>query len=130
LRLDPAEGDAADMHPIYSISPERVEAYRKSLDPARLGGLAIVDIRVPALLLAHPEEYVRALPVVQADEITERVVLISLDGTDYAVGFRLIRYGSSWKVDGQDAPMAGTSMSGAARRTTPQAFERLVAGTN
>jgi hypothetical protein len=114
-----------------SVSPARVEAYRKSLDPAQLSGLTVVDIREPALLLAHPEEYGRAaLSVVRADEITERVVLLSLHWTDYSVGFRLIRYGSAWKVDAQNSAMASTAASGAARRTTPQAFEQLVAGTH
>jgi hypothetical protein len=62
-----------------------------------------------------------------ADELTERLALVQVNGNHYAVGFQLVRYGGDWKVLGQVSNLAGTSSSGAAELTTPEDFAALVA---
>jgi len=49
-----------------------------------------------------------------ADELTERVALVMLEGQGYLVGFTLLRYGDGWKVSSQSPPLAGTPSTGVA----------------
>lgn len=87
------------------------------LDLAHLDGLTVGDIVAPdAELMAgdrYKENAAKQAAIWGADELTERVATVSLDGTDRLVGFTLFRYGDEWRVAFQASALAGTPSTGA-----------------
>jgi hypothetical protein len=63
-----------------------------------------------------------------ADELTERLALLELDGDTYGLGFTLLRYGDRWLVSGQSSPIAGTSALGTAAPMTRAEFDAQTGG--
>jgi hypothetical protein len=104
-------------------------AFTDQLDPTRLRALTVVDVRVAEQELLESSRAQEALALQArasgADEVTERVALISFDGDMYWVGLTLGRYGNGWKVQQQTAAIAGSDSSGSANPTTLDEFDEL-----
>jgi hypothetical protein len=116
---------------IAPVDPAWAEDFVALVDPERLAGLALLDIGVANREMlesdvARTRDAERAA-VYGADELTERVALVSFDGELDYVGFTLGRFGDGWKVISQDAPLAGVSNLGTAVPTTLEAWEALTA---
>jgi hypothetical protein len=92
-----------------------------------LSGLTVERIGTPAQLTAQPlsPEYAAAMG---ADEVTERVALVTLAGRSYWEGFTLLRYGNTWWVQTMRASRARGGQFGAATPTTAAEFAALVGG--
>lgn len=92
------------------------------LDLERLAGLEIQVIEPPQSDAVTSERYLAnaasQADVFGADELSERVAIVSLEGVSYRVGFTLLRYGQSWKVVQQTSPLSGISPTGAAERVS------------
>lgn len=117
---------------IVPVDTARAESFVREVDPSRLAGLTVEDIRFSNAQLEHKATYLAnaatQASIYGADELTERSVLFSLDGNLYDIGFTLLRYGDGWKVLDQVAALAGTSSLGTARPTTADEFDRLTSG--
>jgi hypothetical protein len=103
--------------------------FTAALDTSRLAGLEVVDVRFPQADLVDDErvgESFAALAAVWgADELTERIALVSFEDASYAVGFTLLRYGSQWRISSQTSALAGLPVLGIAVPTTPEDFDAL-----
>jgi hypothetical protein len=103
-----------------------------AIDPSGLTGLTVEDVRFPNARFESDERYLRnsaaQAAMYSADEQTERLALVELDGQLYLVGFMLLRYGDAWRVSNQASPLAGTSFVGAAVPTTAEEYERITSG--
>ena len=110
----------------------RAERFVADVDPSRLAGLAVQDVRPANAALQANERYLDIADtqagIHGADELTERLALISLDGQLYDVGFTLLRYGETWKVLSQSSAMGETTALGTARPTTADEYERQTSG--
>lgn len=93
------------------------EALIDQLDMERLAGLAVGEVVLPNPELMAGDRYresvAKQAAIWGADEMTERVATVTLDGTDWLVGFTLLRYGDDWRVAYQSSPIAGTPSTGA-----------------
>jgi hypothetical protein len=116
---------------IANPGSERVQAFVTDVDPSRLSGIELVQIGAPSpdLLTStrFQENASKQAAIYGADELTERVALLSFEGKDYLLGFTLLRYGDSWKVTYQTSNLAGTSALGTVEPTTPEEFAGLIA---
>jgi hypothetical protein len=121
-----------DGSPIILEDPARAERFVAQVDPSRLANLTVEDIRFSNAAFADDERWLANAAATAAtygaDELTERLVLFSLDGKLYDLGFTLLRYGDGWKVSDQVANLAGTSTLGAARPTTAEDYDRATSG--
>lgn len=99
------------------------------LDPTRLASLVVADIGLP-----EPEMYQSSVNVANmaklasiysADELTDRVALLTFEGEQYAIGFTLLRYGDGWKVYQQSSPISGIPPFGVAQPMTADEFVEL-----
>lgn len=102
------------------------------IDPTRLARMDVSEIRFPDASvesdprwLASVERQVRMLG---ADDLTQRLALLSLGDQLYDVGFTLVRYGDEWKVLEQRASLGDTDSLGAARPTTLEEFDTRTRG--
>ncbi len=116
---------------IANPGSERVQAFVTDVDPSRLSGIELVQIGAPSpnLLTStrFQENAAKQAAIYGADELTERVALLSFEDKDYLLGFTLLRYGNSWKVTYQTSNLAGTSALGTVEPTTPEEFAGLIA---
>jgi hypothetical protein len=112
---------------ISPVDDARAQQFIDEVDPAQLAGLTVMDVRFPKASLEHDPRlvanYDAIAKVYSADEQTERVALVSLNGKDYVVGFTLLRYGTSWLVASQVSNLYGLSPTGVAEPTTQAEFE-------
>ena len=94
------------------------QGFIEQMDLSRLGGLVVETVAfADADLQATPrylDNAAKQAAVEGADELTERVALVSLEGRRYQVGFTLLRYGDTWKVGWQSSAIAGTPATGVA----------------
>jgi len=111
---------------------ERVQAFVTDVDPSRLSGIELVKIGIPSPDLLSStrfqENAAKQAAIYGADELTERVALLSFEDKDYLLGFTLLRYGDSWKIMYQTSNLAGTSTLGTVEPTTPDEFAGLIGG--
>jgi hypothetical protein len=109
--------------PVVKVDAAWAATFQDQIDPARLAGLSVVSVSVPDAELMTSVRYLanaaKQAAIRGADELTERVAVVSLDGQGYLVGFTLMRFGDSWKVASQSSAIAGTSATGAATRVDP-----------
>jgi hypothetical protein len=104
--------------------------YAAELDLSKLAQLKVVKIGTPSVLSnqkARDNEASNA-HVYGADEATERLVLLNFGADDYGIGITLFRYGDNWKVVSQSSPLAGTTSTGGAVKTTPDQFSGQLGG--
>ncbi|MFN8465669.1 MAG: hypothetical protein U0X20_08975 [Caldilineaceae bacterium] len=117
---------------IANPGAERVQAFVTDVDPSRLAGIELVQIGAPSPDLLSSTRYqdnaAKQAAIYGADELTERVGLLSFEGKDYLLGFTVVRYGDGWKVMNQTSNLAGTSALGTVEPTTPDEFAGLIAG--
>jgi hypothetical protein len=129
LTPEPLSEQLEDLVPLYEVDAAWAAGLMAELDPARLSSLVVVDIRLPEPDLfrsaGNLTGMARRASVYSADELTERVALITFEGDLYAVGFTLLRYRDSWFVSFQSSPLSGLPSHGVARRMTIDEFERL-----
>lgn len=125
-------GEEIDGRLIAPVDAERIAAFVAAVDPARLAGMTVLDVRGIDLELTTGERYLeniaRMAAVYGADELTERLALIELDGSTYGLGFTLLRYGDTWKVSSQVSVLGGTSVFGNAEPMTRGEFEARTGG--
>lgn len=119
--------EAIDGSVIAPVDPDRVAAFVAAVDPARLAGLTVLDSGFPDIGESARARYEtlasEQAAVYGADELTERLALVELDGQTYGLGFTLLRYGDAWKVWSQSSALAGIPLFGTADPMTPEAFE-------
>ncbi len=88
---------------IVPADKARADAFAAQVDVTRLANLTVEDIRFPNATLQDDARYLAnaaaLASIYDADEMTERLALVSLDGRQYAIGFTLLRYGNDWKVE-------------------------------
>lgn len=124
--------EEVDGRVITPVDADQIAAFVAAVDPTRLAGLRVLDVRFPVPDMATNERYLAnnaALAAIYgADEMTERLALIELDGQTHALGFTLLRYGDAWKVSSQSAPIAGTSSFGTAQPMTREEYDELTGG--
>jgi hypothetical protein len=111
-------GETIDGSPIVPVDQAWAESFVGQVDPVRLAGIEVMDSRFPHPDLGTDERYLETAATLAAnqgaDELTERLVLISFEGQTYALGFTLLRYGEGWLVSSQSSPIGGTSHLGTA----------------
>lgn len=111
---------------------ERTNNFIKDVNPSRLSKIEIQKIEMPSKEFMNSPKYLedaaKIAGIYGADESTERVVLFSFEDGYYYVGFILLRYGESWKISSQIAPLANTSPLGAAEKTTIAEFDAMFNG--
>ena len=124
--------EAIDGNIIANPGSERVQAFVTDVDPSRLAGIELVKIGAPSPDLLSSarfqENAAKQAAIYGADELTERVALLSFEDKDYLLGFTLLRYGDGWKVMYQTSNLAGTSALGTVEPTTPDEFAGLIGG--
>jgi hypothetical protein len=110
----------------------RADAFVTQVDPSRLGGLTVQDIRYSNPHFEHEpknlENAAKQAAMYGADELTERLALVDLDGKLYEVGFTLLRYGDDWKISSQSAPLGNTPVLGTAVPTTREEYDSATSG--
>jgi len=128
-----ADGKTVFLPPDDPKSNERINAFIASVDPAKLAGLKIV--KIARLGLEQTNERVKKnfsdqAKLYGASELSERMVLYSLDGRYFCGGFSLIRYGTAWKLNGLYSTLGGTDASGSVTPSSPRDFDDAVAAVS
>ena len=117
---------------IAPVDRQRADTFVTQVDPSRLAGLTVVDSRYPNAKFEHDARNVAngaaVATIYGADELTERLALISLDGKLYEVGFTLLRYGDDWRISSQTSALGNTPAIGIAVPTTRDDFVRETSG--
>jgi hypothetical protein len=120
-------GEAIDFSPIVPVDRAWAESFAAQVDPARLAGIEVMDARFPNPDLETSERYLQTAATLaatySADELTERLVLLSFEGQTYSLGFTLLRYGDTWLVSSQSSPIGGTSTLGTATPMSVEEYE-------
>lgn len=92
-------------------------AFMDQLDLTRLDGLEVDSIVEPDPELMAGDRYrelmAKQAAVYGADEMTERVATVSLEGRDWLVGFTLMRFGDAWHIANQTSVIGGLPATGA-----------------
>jgi hypothetical protein len=111
---------------ISPVTAGQVQQYVKDVDPSRLAGLRVVDVKFPRAHLASNArilaDFAAQAKAYGADEKTERLALFLWDGNYYEVGFQLLRYGGDWIVLSQNSVLSDLDSSGAPQAITPDEF--------
>lgn len=101
----------------YSPLDEKVlSGFVADVDPSKLAGLTTVSIGEPTPSVSssarNRSNEAQQATVYRADQQVSRVALLSLNGTTYMAGFTLTRWGASWKVSSQSAPLVAPGDNG------------------
>ncbi len=124
LALSLLSTEAFDGRPILDPGAERVAQFVRDIDPQRLSGLALERTGAAPMIedARYLENAARQARIYSADELTERVGLLSFEQGHYLIGFTLLRYGDEWKIMSQVANLAGTSALGTVGAIAPESF--------
>ena len=110
---------------------EGATQFLEELNPERLAQLQVIEIGVPYPDMMNTERiqenFGKRAQIYGADELTERVVLLSFEGDYYYMGFTLLRYGENWKISGANSPLGNTSAMGTPQEITEEEFEEIIA---
>jgi hypothetical protein len=110
------ETKGMDGSPITPISQDDVSQFVKSVDPSALKALKVTKIEIPSPDVYNSSinlaNFKRMASFYGADDMAERVVLYNLNGKNFGGGFRLLRYGSDWKIFGLNSNLAGQPVTG------------------
>ena len=121
-----------DSNPILADGPQ-ASAFAQQVDPARLAGLQVVEIRPVTATIDNDPKYranaTAEAAVYGATNSEQRLALVALGGSDYEVGFTLFQYPSGWKVFLQSASLSSLPSSGAAQQITQTDFEQQTSGS-
>ena len=120
-----------DANPIVA-DKAKADAFAAQVDPARLAGLSVLDIRFPNAKFEHDAHYLANSKTIAtiygADDSTQRLALFSLAGTDYEAGFTLFHYANGWKVLFQTASLSDLPSLGTAQPITAKEFDSQTSG--
>ena len=101
---------------IAPVDAAWADALVAQLDLTRLAGIEVGAIAFPLPDRAKDERILanaaKQAAIYGADELTERMAEISLEGRDWLVGFTLLRYGDVWLVSSQTSALGGTPSFG------------------
>ncbi len=115
---------------ITNPTKERIAAFIESSNPAGLSGLEIISIDKPELVESerHKSNEIIRAKCFGAQDGTERVALIRFKGElDYfLIGFHLLKYKKSWKIDEMSSSLAGTSAFGTAEKIDISDYKQLI----
>jgi hypothetical protein len=113
--------------PIAGVDAAKAQAFATAVDPSQLTGLSVIEVRFPKASIENDprtaKNFATRASIYSADEWTERVALVTLDGQDYVVGFGLVRYGSDWFVAYPNSSLYGTPTTGVATPITQEEFD-------
>ena len=119
--------ETIDGRVIGPVDEAQVAAFVTAVDPSRLAGLTVLDIRLPEPDAAADERYLENVAKMAAtygaDEMTERLAFVELEGDTFGVGFTLLRYADTWLVSWQSSVLGGTSALGTAEPMTRAEFD-------
>jgi hypothetical protein len=122
-------GEEIDGSPIVPVDKAWAQDFAERVDPARLAGIKVLDVRFPDPTYQDDERYQEVVAAQAAtygaDELTERLALIYYEGQSYVVGFTLLRYGDEWKVGWQNSAISGMDSLGTAKPMSTDEFESL-----
>jgi hypothetical protein len=115
---------------ITNPDDKMVDSFVKNADSRKLAGLSIVKIRLPASEELYNSERVKTSFVEYArpfgaDDSAERLVLYKLNGSYFAGGVHLLKYGKYWRIDGLYSTIGNTSPMGNVGRITEEQFDRV-----
>lgn len=125
-----SDNELSDGKQVFMVeSDEPAKTFLAALQANRLAGLSIEKIGIPSPSMQNSQRNqataVTMAHVYGADTTTERVVLLKFEGLDFLMGIGLLRYGEDWLVWTQTSVFANTSSLGAAKRITPNDFDKL-----
>jgi hypothetical protein len=107
---------------VVPFGKEEADAFAAQVDTSRLAGVVVTDVRFPNPAFEHDPANLqlnaRIATIYGADEITERVATFDFEGAVWQVGFTLIRYGDTWKVMNQTAPLSNLPTTGVPQRVS------------
>lgn len=109
------------------MSGDEAAVFAAKIDPKRLAAIKLLKVGSPNPAVLNGERYrastARIAKAYGADDYTERLALISFEGTTYVVGFTLLLYSSNWVVQSQNSAIAGGEANGLPKPITPAEFE-------
>jgi hypothetical protein len=112
---------------VVPADPAWADDFIAKVDPARLAGLTVEDVRPLDPDLTDDQRYIdnsnASAAMYGADEQVERLALLGFEGGEYELGFTLLRYGDTWGVISQTSALAGTDALGSASPTTREAYD-------
>ncbi|MCA9835716.1 MAG: hypothetical protein KC422_02330 [Trueperaceae bacterium] len=118
--------------PIMNVNEASTAAFIEQVNPESLAGIELKSIAIPNQEATEKDFYLqissRVAQTYGADEASERVALFSFENDLYFIGFRLLRYGNSWKILSQDSPLAASEPTGTPKKITPEEFDALISG--
>jgi hypothetical protein len=127
--IDPAEIARLGKGPRDADAAARVMATLQGMDSNKLRGLKLVRVDLPHKPLmskAHVLQMLREQGSVWgAETMTERIALLQLADQHYICGFRILKYGSSWRIHDLTSNFASDEahMLLAPEKITPEEFE-------
>ncbi len=118
-----------DLSTATVMDGDAARKFAQDVDPSRLSGVKLLKVGLPGKDIMSNERYIanakRSAATVGADESTERVALFSFEGSDYMLGFTLLRFGDNWKIYTVSSPIANTSALGIAVQMSEADFDEL-----
>lgn len=118
-----------------SSSTVRVDAagasdFVNSLRADRLKGLSLVKVGIPNPGIMNNKAHQANMALLAAsngaDEMTERVALVSFEGSQHAIGFTVLRYGNDWAILSQTSLAAATIGLGGPKRISSAGFDDML----
>jgi hypothetical protein len=123
--------EQVDGNIIVPADKARADAFIAQVDPSRLSNLSLLDIGAVDPYFAKDPKYLenaaKRAAIYGADELTERVALVSFEGQTYAIGFTLMRFGDVWKVSSQVSNLTSSNDLGTATPVTLDEYDHLTA---
>lgn len=115
---------------LVAMTPAETAALERALDMRRLGNLELIKVGIPRPKVTNdPKNQKNAAQragFFGADEYSERIALISLEGQTYEMGFQLMRFGQSWTITAQWSGIGSTSAVGVPWPMTLAQFDELL----
>lgn len=113
---------------ITDPTKERIAAFIRTSNPAGLSGLEIISIDKPELVEheRHKSNEKTRAKCFGAQDGTERIALLKLNGEFYYSGFHLLQYKKSWKIDELYSSLVGTSPLGEAVKIDVSGYKGLI----
>lgn len=106
-----------------------LDDYFKRIDPANLSGLSVAEVLAPSVIRDGDEEVSQALELdaraAGAQEATQVVVLLELEGRKAVCSFQMLRYGDQWKIYSHGAPSVKMVDTGAAAFISDEELEEF-----
>lgn len=119
-----------DANSAVLVDDAEAVAFIRTVQADRLKTISIIKIGSPkASGPAHEAELLKVAQTAKvygADELAERLALISFEGETFVTAFTLLRYGGEWAVMGQYANAAAVTEPGIAARVNTEDFETLL----